>query len=417
MSTFAMGRGAVFAGALTCAVAFGATGCSGSKSSSSSSGSTGITTAGSASTTTGTHGSSSSSSTTTTGSSSTSSTTGSSSGSTGTTASNSGSGSGSTTSNGSTTASNSGSGSGGSTGTNLNAGMTANDPATFTSPFDAVASPAAVLFSAISTADGTGQVFAASPPVSGNALEINAVTQGNVLVAPAALAFGSDLSFSTVYVADPAGNNGLVAGNANFDHGAIFTFTTSSGASTPTVVSGTEGFEPTGVGILADPLGGDDTLIFTGRDPVSGSWGLYSMDAAGGNGATVLSQQGDLVRPSNIALDSLGDVYIADNDGTTTSIKLFDGTAIGTIASGLKTGWPTGLSLNADGFTLDVAAIDPATGKSAIAHVDTTGVNPTTFTVVGTGNEPAGLHGDSTGTLSTFVDGTANGGTVFVVAP
>jgi hypothetical protein len=361
-----------------------AAGCSSNNGGSSSSGSsTGRTTATTSTGSTGTHGSSSSSS----------------SGSTGTHGSSASSTSGSTGSTGSTGSSGS-SGSSGSGGT-IGSGVVANGG--FTSPFDAAPAPATgkVYFTALDN-NGVGQVFSVTPPATTVTTIANAGTQ---FVAPAGVALSAD--GLTLYVADPAANTG------SDDRGCILMLATAGGSAS--CVSGTGAYQPTAIAVGTQS--GADTIYFIGIDS-SGLRDVFQIPSGGGTANSLNSTV--YKNPIGIASDNAGNQFIIDNDRGQYSTLIESPAAGGDVvlASNLKVGFPAGIGTDATGSNVFVAAIDPATGKDAIAKIAVATPGAVTYSAnngINAFGEPAGLK--QAGGFTAYVDASANGGSVFLVTP
>jgi len=269
--------------------------------------------------------------------------------------------------------------------------------AAFRLPFDAALSPdgKTAYFTALV---GDGAALFKSPVANG------AATKLADLVAPGSCDLTSD--GSTVLVADPGVESATGA------LGAIVSV--SSGGGSPSVLSGTEGTLPQGVAVSGS------RVVFSGVDPADGLPGIFQTSASGGV-STV--QKAGLIDPSGVAVAPSGEIYALDAETPTSETRRIvkvTGGAVTALATGLNVGYPAGIALSQDGNYLLVAGSDPATGAAQLQRYALSGMSSgTPFTmVIGTFDEPAGLHRAANADTYAYVDsGASTTGTVFVVNP
>jgi hypothetical protein len=267
-------------------------------------------------------------------------------------------------------------GGGGSGGIDVN--EAANDDAIFTTPFDAAPNGAGtnVYFTAY-TVDGEPAVFRRAADGSG-AIEI--LHEGLPLAGPFGIAISND--DGDIFIADPAA---VVDPMDEGDSTKGQLFRMPIGGGVPTPVMGTAGFEPRGV-----EVGSDDTVFFTGKDPM-GVPGVFE-----GGGTTVLSGS-PFVDPSGIAVATDGRIFVGDtSEGEGLSRVLLIGTndEVTVFIDNLTVGYPVGVALSEDESQLFVSVIDATMNTSSLAIVDVATQDVTLFADggIGTNDDSAGLH-------------------------
>jgi len=267
----------------------------------------------------------------------------------------------------------------------------------FRLPFDAALSPdgKTAYFTALA---GDGAALFKSP-VSGGA-----PTKLADLVGPGPVDVTSD--GQSIVVADPGVETSTGA------LGAIVSVSASGG--TPSVIAGTEGTLPQGLSVSGS------RLVFTGVDPADGLPGVFETSGSGGV-RTVLKT--GLVDPSGVAVASTGEVYVLDQDASGSGMRrIVKVTTNGAaeLVNGLRVGFPSGIALAQNGQILLVASTDPTMGKARLERFSLSGGSagaPAT-TMIGSFDEPAGLHRAAGFDSYAYVDSGASGsGAVFVVNP
>jgi hypothetical protein len=267
----------------------------------------------------------------------------------------------------------------------------------FRLPFDAALSPdgRTAYFTALT---GDGAALFKSPVTSG------AATKLADLVGPGSVDVSSD--GSTVLVADPG------VESASGALGAIVAVSSSGGTSS--VLAGTEGTLPKGIGVSGN------RIVFSGVDPVDGAPAL--LEASTGGGLTTLQKTG-LVDPSGVAVATTGEIYVLDAESAsspTQRIVKVSGGAATEIVKGLHVGFPAGIALAENGQYLLVASSDGATGKARFERFNLSGMpaGAPADMAIGAFTEPAGLHRAARADAYAYVDSGANDtGTIFVVNP
>ena len=272
----------------------------------------------------------------------------------------------------------------------------ANNPAVFTSPFDATPDLAGttIYFTAIA-ADGTGGVF--SVPAAGGT--VTKLASSGPLITPFGIALSVD--GKQLFIADVS---------AGTDLGGIYSLPIAGG--TPTLVAGTDGRAARGV----ETMGAD--LYFTGVEPGGGP-GLMKMPAAGG-AITTVAKGAPFRDPSGLAITKTGDAYVLDTVGAASRraivIKVSGGTAT-ELVSNLVVGYPAGITLSQDETALEISGLDSTAGTDSVFRVDLGTKAQTAFTKdIATFMEPAGMHRAKSADVYAWVDSSANGGTVYVLS-
>jgi sugar lactone lactonase YvrE len=343
-----------------------------------------------------------------------SSSSGSSSTSTSTTASSSSSSSSTSSTSTSTSSSSSSSGAGGNTGTGGEPTLTPTLAANQVSPFDATPDPtgATLYFTGLANAAGAAPlagVYTAS--ATGSAATPTVVQAGSPYVSPWGISTSTD--GTNLYVADPGAdivldaNGNQISGGS--DGGEIFVQPVAGGA--PTTLTGSTGYEARSVEVLA--VSGSDVVYFTGRNPTTGSVGVYSLPAAGAMTPTTILEGAPLGEPGGLAIGSDGTIYVADSlgpGGQGQIVTIAKGATTGTqLVGGLRLGFPSGIALSLDGKALLVSTLDTVAATDIILQIDiATPATTTSITKNLTTNfEAAGLHRARKADVFAFADGTA----------
>jgi DNA-binding beta-propeller fold protein YncE len=254
-------------------------------------------------------------------------------------------------------------------------------------------------FTAIDTVNGDPGVFAGCSPVS-------VLHVGDPLVAPFGIATGTDGSM--LYVADSAYEP------ASGGIGTVWTLPAAGGALTS--LAAAEGFAPRGLEVLSGAEG--DEVVFTGRNPADGQPGLYKI--VSGTLVTV-AKGAPFVEPSGVAIVDENMMFVSDTDGTGDGlgavIMVMGGTAT-VLAPSIGVGYPAGIAVTANGTTVLVSGIDPATKKDVVYLVDVATKAVSTFNdTIGTNEESAGLHRAKNSDVFAWADLSAGttGGTVYKI--
>ncbi|WP_437286401.1 hypothetical protein [Sorangium sp. So ce406] len=260
-------------------------------------------------------------------------------------------------------------------------------------------------------AGGRAGVFRVSARGGASAAEI---AGGPPLVAPLGIAASAD--GGRVFVADPgAGSSALD------DAGALFAIDLPGGAVAP--VRGGEGLHARGLEVVRD-ADGEERLVFSGRDREDGQPGVFALPSRGGE-ASAIAKGSPLVDPSGVAVAGGGDVFVCDTlaspDGAATIFRIEDG-FVSPFATGLRAGYPCGLSLTRDDATLLVLTRDPTRGAAEVVRIEVaTGARSTVATGAARHGEPGGLHRAKAADVFAFVDafvddGAQEQGSVFLLS-
>jgi DNA-binding beta-propeller fold protein YncE len=270
-------------------------------------------------------------------------------------------------------------------------------------PFDATPSPDAdrVYYTASAALDGEQQPGVFAVAANGGAIEMLAA--GAPLTAPVNIAVSLD--GKRLFVADPAAN-------------MVFTLPATGG--TPSPLSGTEGYLPSGLAVIALKGEQSEYLYFSGRDPGSDQAGLFRVDSSGGQPTAIASGE-PFSDPAGVAVAESGEAYVVETAlGSATSqvIRVRGGRAE-VFVSGIGIGYPAGITLTRDAKTLLVSGVDPASRHDLVYYVDAASAEIRTMTkTVGQFSDPAGLHRAHNADVFAWADSAANDtGTVYVLTP
>ncbi len=281
------------------------------------------------------------------------------------------------------------------------------------SPFDATPDPMGktLYFTGLAASGSPPLAGVYSAPADGSMMTPTVVQAGAPYVSPWGISTSTD--GTKLYVADPGAditldaNGNQIAGGS--DAGEIFVQATSGGA--PTVLMGSAGYDPRSVEVIAQ--GGSDVVYFTGRNPMSGKVGVYTLPAAGAAMPTPVLEGAPLVEPGGVAIDSEGNVYVADSLGGQGQIVVIaKGATTGTVlavGSPLRMGFPSGIAVSLDGKALLVSTLDPVAATDIILRIDVAAPTTTTSITmnIASDTEAAGLHRARTTDVFAFADGTA----------
>lgn len=240
------------------------------------------------------------------------------------------------------------------------------------------------------------------------------IAAGGRIAAPVGISITSD--DASLYVADAAYD--VTEDDPTSMRGALLRMGTSAD-STPSVVTGTEGYRPRGVDIVAEANG--DVVYFSGVDPNNGEPGIFSIPAAGG-AVSVMATGAPFEDPSGVAVLKER-VFVTDTlaaDQRFSAVLVVEGGAISTFVPQLRVGYPAGIAVSMDGSTLYVSGIDPVTETDVVYFIDvaTQAVTPYTDDTLNKGTDAGGLHRARNADLFSWCNltGAANGGgTVFKV--
>lgn len=207
------------------------------------------------------------------------------------------------------------------------------------------------------------------------------------------------------------------AGTGDADRGLLFTLSAAGG--TPQVVETTVGYRARGMSVVNQDW--KDTAYFTGNDPADGMPGVFALDIKTGAVSTV-SKSDLFADPSGLVVADSGDIYVADTqNGNALSnvIQIPKGKDAVELLSGLKLGYPAGISISKDQQILMVSALDPVTRKDVVIRYDLkAGTTDYLRDPIKDFEESAGLHRAKNVESYVWADSRANGGgTVYVINP
>ncbi len=279
-------------------------------------------------------------------------------------------------------------------------------------PFDAApnADGSVVFF----TADGANGLGVYKVPADGSApmpaaVYPTAVDPANPFAAPFGVAVSTD--GKTVFVADPA------AGPS--DRGAIYAVPVGGG--TPKMLSGTDGFAPRSLDVVA--VGGLDTLYFSGTDAkVGGLPGIFSVPASGGM-VTSVSVGGVLHDPSGLTVAKDGAIYLIDTvasaNHTSQILVIPSGGSPKVLMDDVRVGYPAGVAISVDDKTLYVSGFNPheLTDRLLVVDIAASKLTETFMVELGAFTESGGLHRAASSDIFALVDSSAGpkAGKVFVI--
>ncbi|HYV45915.1 MAG TPA: hypothetical protein VFA20_13695 [Myxococcaceae bacterium] len=235
------------------------------------------------------------------------------------------------------------------------------------------------------------------------------LASGDPLASPINLDITAD--GKTLIIADTA------AGAGDADRGMLFMLDAAGG--TPKQVDATVGYRARGMAVVNQDW--KDTAYFTGNDPADGLPGVFALDIK--TGAVTAKSKSDLfVDPSGIVVADNGDIYVVDTqtgDLLANVIQIPKGKDPVELLSGLKVGYPAGISISKDQQILTVSALDPVTRKDLVLRYDLKlGAygDPLAGDIIKDFEESAGLHRAKDVESYVWADSRANGGgTVYVI--
>jgi hypothetical protein len=284
----------------------------------------------------------------------------------------------------------------------------------FTNPLDAAPNSDASMFyfTALAMGEDVGAAVFASAPGGPPTL----LASGAPLAAPFAIVVSSD--DKTLYIADPAAgdpdDNGDAAPSAQAS-GRIFALPVGGG--TPQPVAGA-GFHPRGLELVRGKSG--DMLYFSGRDPMDGQPGVFSVSPSGGT-PTVLAKGAPLVDPSGLAATRKGDVYVVDTVSDSAASTIYQLTASGAptiLFADLHAGYPAGLALSMDEASLFASGLDAESGRDEITRIPVADPSKSVQLdeAINQFTRSAGAHRAAQKDVLVWADASANGaGTVFTI--
>lgn len=289
--------------------------------------------------------------------------------------------------------------------------------ADFSSPFDATLSPdgKTAYFIAV-LPEITSDVSDTPLPARAGIFSTPVGSEGtNTLLAssdPLASPINLDITADgkTLIIADTA------AGTGEADHGLLFKLSVAGG--TPEVVDTTVGYRARGMSVVNQNW--KDTAYFTGNDPADGMPGVFALDIKSNEVSTV-SKSDLFVDPSGIVVADSGDIYVIDTqtgNALSNVIQIVKGKDPVELLSGLKVGYPAGISISKDQQILIISALDPVTRKDVVLRYDLkAGALTDPFTSgIDQFEESAGLHRAKDVESYVWADSRANGGgTVYVI--
>jgi hypothetical protein len=241
-------------------------------------------------------------------------------------------------------------------------------------------------------------------PSAGGAIETLAT--GGAISAPVGISVSLD--GARLFLADAA------TGDAA-SPGAVMSLAAEGGDAS--AISGTEGYGPRAVAIAREH--GKEWLYFTGRDPQSGSAGVYRTAPDGGAIESLANES--FVDPGGVAVADNGDAYVIDGrgpEGVASLMRVHAGVT-SSVVDDLGVGFPAGLTLTRDGKTALISGLDPHTKRDVVYFVEVaTGKLSFLSKPVHAFAEPAGLHRAHDADVFAWADSEANGsGTVYVLRP
>lgn len=267
----------------------------------------------------------------------------------------------------------------------------------FSTPLDAVPNAqGSLVYFIAETTQGPG-IF--SVPASGGAA--TELFHGGMLADPHGIAISSDDHH--LYIADrEAGEDGL---------GGVL-WMPADGSSAPAFVPGTES---TGAGALTVLLeNGVDQLYFTGVTDSRHPLFKIAAELTGEGQAQEVFDGTGLQRPDGVAVNSKGEIFIADQgEGVNTgSLFKLSGSTLSKALDGLSLGDPAGIALTMDGGALLMSAIHSEDGSDQVVIFDTTAGTFSIFNdVVGQNhNSSGGLHRAANANILAWSDKTGGDG-------
>lgn len=214
--------------------------------------------------------------------------------------------------------------------------------------------------------------------------DTTAVAVGAPFVHPTGIAIATDGSHA--YVADAE------ATSSTGGKGAIFSVALSGGASTPTVVPGTEGSAARGLEIVRQS--GQDVIYYTGRGS-DGLGGVFKIAAAGGTSSTV-AKGAPLTDPDAVTVAKNGTVYLTDRGpaGKKPNGGVYRVTGAGILRiADLRAPDFAGITLSLDESVVLVSALDPKHATDQVTLIDTTSLKTGVFNkTIKANRHGGGLH-------------------------
>ena len=256
-------------------------------------------------------------------------------------------------------------------------------------------------FSAINTTSGNVSLTdAATLTVIG----INQAGSGNVAVSST----GTNTALTVTQGVTSSGGSVTLQATGNLTVGADALITSGSGTLTLAADVTAAGLGDDGAGTLSINAGAGAygaNITLRGADENIASTALVGTAASGPQVSTFVSSGSGLSNPNQLTFDSSGNLYIANQAGTTVT-KVTPAGAVTTFAGGFNA--PSGLAFDASG---NLYVANSYTGNATISKV-TPGGTVTTF-ATGLGN-PSHLAFDSSGNLyaSSYL-----GNTVYKITP
>jgi hypothetical protein len=233
--------------------------------------------------------------------------------------------------------------------------------------------------------------------------------------APLGAPFGISISDdgATLFIADSAADSETDETSG----GRLFQMPSGGGA--PTVVAGTEGYNPGGVEVFAG------TTYFTGKKD-----GVAGVFKVAGGAVSPVATGPQFVDPSGVAVSKKGEVFVVDsgNGGVgspqalASVIKAAPG-PVEVLRDGLRVGHPAGIAFIPDETAVLVSALDGAKGTDLVYRIElgdkslrSTAAMPAVDNLIGGFTESAGLHRARNAGVFAWADSHAGGsGTVYVL--
>jgi len=292
---------------------------------------------------------------------------------------------------------------------------TASAGAEFSSPLDATLSPdgKTAYFIAVVPEVTSDVSDTPTPPRAAifstkvGTSEYTKLTSGDPLVSPINLDITAD--GKTLLIADNA------AGAGEADQGNLFMLDAAGGD--PKVVDATVGYRARGMSVVNQDW--KDTAYFTGNDPADGLPGVFALDIKTG-AVSMVSKSELFVDPSGVVVADNGDLYVADTQtggALANVIYVPKGKDAVELLSGLRLGYPAGISMTKDQAILIISALDPITAKDVVIRYNLKDQTTENFNQGISGfEESAGLHRAKDTDTYAWADSRANGGgTVYVI--
>lgn len=271
----------------------------------------------------------------------------------------------------------------------------------FSRPFDATPDPKGdeVYFSALDP-NGEPAIFKSKLDGTGTASPLFA---GAPLVTPLNLATSTD--GTKIFVTDTGADTGAADGDA----GRIFVIANDGG--TPSPLTAADRYRPRGIEVVSED--GADVIYFAGTEP-GGEAGVFKMAADGSGAVAVVAKGAPFVDPSGVVVSASGDVYACDTtqDDGHGSVIAVEGGAATTLATGIRAGYPCGITTTADGSTVLVSALDAEKGTSTVVVVDIATKGVSLFSNgIDMNTESGGLHrAKAIGNVFAWAGATAGAG-------